>query len=72
VDFPTGAFSFLIPKILLSRFFLASGQGVEGFKGRKHLAREPKQSPAALFVKTEPSRKIAFTFFVFARADFFP
>jgi len=40
---------------------LASGQGVEGFKGRKHLAREPKQSPAALFVRTEPSRTFCFS-----------
>jgi len=30
-----------------------------------------KRSPAALFVRTEPSRKIALSFFDFARADFF-
>jgi hypothetical protein len=33
-----------------------SGQGVEGFKGRKRLAREPKRSPSACSFRTEPSR----------------
>jgi hypothetical protein len=32
---------------------------------------EPKRSPAASRESAEPSRKIAFTFFNFARADFF-
>jgi len=43
---------------------------MERFKGRKFLLASHKRRPVALFVRTEPRRKIAFTFFDFARAGF--
>jgi hypothetical protein len=42
---------------------------MEGAKGEEIFARESFPPPAR---SAEPSRKITFTFFVFARADFFP
>jgi hypothetical protein len=44
---------------------------MEGFKGRKFLPASRKRRPAALFVRTEPSRKITFTFFCFCARRFF-
>ncbi len=45
---------------------------MEGARGRKLFAREPEAKPRrpALLAR-KPSRKIAFTFFDFARARFF-
>jgi len=60
----------LIEQICIFVALPASEQGVEGFKGRKRLAREPKRSPAALFVRTEPNRKIAYHFLFCARRFF--
>jgi len=44
---------------------------VEGARGRKLFAREPEAKPRrpALLAR-KPNRKIAFSFFDFARADF--